>query len=177
MMFCRLNWSSQAIVMEPVSPSDRPAVWSVRRPPPKKNPIGIIVLPHPDAGDRVRPRLPRGLEGRDRVPHRFQRGLEGLRIRCLPNRWDDRRGPVEGVEHRVVIFIETVEFRLLDLDRGAEAGIAALRMAHLRLEALDRENRVPDRLEPLDLAIHRHLVANVLEVAADALQLVGELDP
>src|SRR5436309_12872374 len=177
MMFCRLNWSSQAIVMLPPMPSLWPAVWSVRFPPPKKNPIGIMVSPHLDAGDRVRPRLPGTLERRDRVAHRLHRGFERLRVRRLPDHREDGRGPVEGVEHRVVVFVELVELRLLDLDRRAEAGIAALRVADLRLEPFDREDRVPDRLQALDLAVHRHLVSDVLEIPADALQLVRELDP
>src|SRR5438445_6780626 len=101
MMFCRLNWSSHAIVMEPLRPSDRPAVWSVRRPPPKKNVIGIMLSPHLDARDRVRPRLPRRLERGDGIPHRLHRGLEGLRVRRLPDRRDDACGRVEGVDHRV----------------------------------------------------------------------------
>src|SRR5436853_1126982 len=178
MMFCRLNWSSHAMVMLPPMPSLWPAVWSVRFPPPKKNPIGIMVSPHLDAGDRVRPRLPGTLERCDRVPHRLHRGLKSLRVRRrLADHRDDARGSVKGVEHRVVVFVELVELRLLDLDRRAEAGIAAFRMADLRLEPFDREDRVPDRLQALDLAVHRHLVSDVLEVPADAFQLVRELDP
>src|SRR5256886_14685650 len=50
-------------------------------------------------------------------------------------------------------------------------------MADLRLEPFDREDRVPDRLQALDFAVHRHLVPDVLEVPADALQLIRELDP
>src|SRR5438552_11176285 len=133
MMFCRLNWSSQAIVMLPPMPSLWPAVWSVRFPPPKKNQIGTMVSPHLDAGDRVRPRLPGTLERRDRVAHRLHRGFERLRVRRLPDRREDGRGPVEGVEHRVVVFVELVELRLLDLDRRAESRVAAFRMADLRL--------------------------------------------
>src|SRR2546421_11026688 len=102
MMFCRLNWSSHAMVMLPLMPSLWPAVWAVRFPPPKKNPIGIMVSPHLDAGDRVGPRLPGTLERRDRVPHRLHRVLERLRIRRLARRRDDAPGPVDGVEHRVV---------------------------------------------------------------------------
>src|SRR5437867_3847227 len=50
-------------------------------------------------------------------------------------------------------------------------------MADLRLEAFDGEDRVADRLEALDLAVHRHAVADLLEVPADALHLVRELNP
>src|SRR5437867_13451961 len=117
MMFCRLNWSSQAIVMLPPMPSLWPAVWSVRFPPPKKNPIGIMVSPHLDAGDRVRPRLPGTLERRDRGAHRLHRGFERLRVRRLPDDREDGRGGVEGVEQRVVVVVERVEPGLVDLDR------------------------------------------------------------
>src|SRR6266545_604186 len=161
MMFCRLNWSSQAIVIAPTKPSDRPAVWSVRRPPPKKNAMGIIVSPHLDARDRVGPGLPRRLERGDRLAEAFHGRLEALRVARVPDHRDDRRGLVERFEHRVVVLVQPVELRLLDPDRRAQAGISAFRVADLRLEALDREDRVPDRLQALDLAVHRHAVADV----------------
>src|SRR6266568_3430877 len=147
MMFWRLNWSSRAIVMLPERPSVRPAVWSVRRPPPKKNAIGIIVSPHLDARDRVGPGLPRRLEPGDRLAEAFHRRLEALRVARVPDHRDDRRGLVEGIEHRVVVFVQPVELRLLDPDRRAEAGVPAFRVADL-----------------------------LLEVPADALELVRELD-
>src|SRR5436309_15036989 len=87
--------------------------------------------------------------------------------RCLAQRF----------ELRVVLLVQLVELRLLDLDRRAEARVPAFRMADLRLEAFDREDRVADRLEALNLAVHRHAVADLLEVPADALHLVRELDP
>src|SRR5437660_7642169 len=148
MMFCRLNWSSQAIVLAPLRRSLWPAVWSLRFPPPKKNPIGIMVSPPLDAGDRVRPRLPGTLGRCDRVAHRLHRGFKSLRVRRrLADRREDARGSVEGVEHRVVVFVELVELRLLDLDRRAEAGVAAFRMADLRLESFDRDDGGPDGLQ------------------------------
>src|SRR3989442_67682 len=52
----------------------------------------------------------------------------------------------------------------------------SFRVTHLRLEAFDREDDVPDALEALDLPVHRHLVPDGLEVPADALQLIRELD-
>src|SRR2546425_3526281 len=79
MMFCRLNWSSQATVIAPTRPSFRPAVWSVRRAP-----------------------------------------------------------------------------------FGREASAC--------------EDDVAAALEALDLPVHRHLVSDRLEVPADALQLIRELD-
>src|SRR5256885_529220 len=85
MMFCRLNWSSQATVIAPMMPSFRPAVWSVRRAPPKKNEIGIMSSPHLDTGHGHRAVLPRGLESRDRLAARLQggvpRGDRGIRGR------------------------------------------------------------------------------------------------
>src|SRR5438093_6149826 len=176
MMFCRLNWSSQATVMAPTMPSFRPAVWSVRRAPPKKNETGIMSSPHLDAGDRHRPVLPRGLETRNRLAARPQGGVEALRVGRVPDHRDDRGGLVERVEHRVVVFIQLVEFRLLDLDRRADAGVPAFRVTHLGLEALDREDDVADALEALDLSVHRQAVADVLEFPADALQLIRQLD-
>src|SRR5213593_4740463 len=80
MMFCRLNWSSQATVIAPTMPSFRPAVWSVRRAPPKKNEIGIMSSPHLDAGHCHRPVLPRGFETRNRLAARFQGRVEALRV-------------------------------------------------------------------------------------------------
>src|SRR2546426_4004356 len=176
MMFCRLNWSSQATVIAPMMPSFRPAVWSVRRAPPKKNEIGIMSSPHLNAGHGHRAVLPRGLETRDRLAARLQGGVEALRVGRVPDHRDDRGGLVERVEHRVVVFIELVEFRLLDLNRRADAGIPAFRVAHLGLEALDREDDVTDALEALDLPVHRQAVADVLEFPADALQLIRQLD-
>src|SRR5207247_9042307 len=120
MMFCRLNWSSQAIVMLPPMPSLWPAVWSVRFPPPKKNPIGIMVSPHLDAGDRVRPRLPGTLERRDRVAHRLHRGFERLRVRRLPDHREDGRGPVARVARRGVVVVAVVAQLLLHTDRLEE---------------------------------------------------------
>src|SRR2546428_747300 len=114
MMFCRLNWSSQATVIAPMMPSVRPAVWSVRRAPPKKNEIGIMSSPHLDAGNRHRPVLPRSLETRDRLAARLQGGVEALRVARVPDHRDDRGGLVERVEHRVVVFVQLVEFRLLE---------------------------------------------------------------
>src|SRR5213594_1245985 len=176
MMFCRLNWSSQATVIAPMMPSFRPAVWSVRRAPPKKNEIGIMSSPHLDTGHGHRAVLPRGLESRDRLAARLQGGVEALRVGRVPDHRDDRSGLVERVEHRVVVFIELVEFRLLDLNCRADAGIPAFRVAHLGLEALDREDDVADALEALDLPVHRQAVADVLEFPADALQLIRQLD-
>src|ERR1700756_2085754 len=118
MMFCRLNWSSQAIVIAPMMPSFRPAVWSVRFAPPKKNEIGIMFSPHLDAGDRQGAVLPRGLEPGDRLARRLQGGVEALRVAGVADHRDDRGGLVERVEHRVVVFVELVQLRLLDLDRG-----------------------------------------------------------
>src|SRR5205823_14645517 len=108
MMFCRLNWSSQAIVMLPPMPSLWPAVWSVRFAPPKKNEIGIMVSPHLDAGDRVRPRLPRGLKGTERLQEGLHRPFEGLRVGRIANPLDETRGLIEGFEHRVVVLIEPI---------------------------------------------------------------------
>src|SRR5713226_5107536 len=153
MMFCRLNWSSHAIVMLPLRPSDRPAVWSVRRPPPKKNEIVIIVSPHLDARDRVRPRLPGRLERAQGLHQRLDRGLEGLGVGRIADRLDEARRLVERFEHRVIVLVQLIELRLFDLDRRAEAGVAALRVSDLRLEALNREDRVPNRLEALDFAV------------------------
>src|SRR5437899_6070791 len=120
MMFCRLNWSSQATVIAPMMPSFRPAVWSVRRAPPKKNEIGIIVTPHLDAGHGHHPILPRGLERRDGFPTRLQRRVEALGVGGVLDHRDDRGGLVERVEHRVVVFVELGQFRLLNLNRRAD---------------------------------------------------------
>src|SRR6058998_3473253 len=163
MMFCRLNWSSQATVIAPMMPSFRPAVWSVRRAPPKKNEIGIMSSPHLDAGDRHRAVLPRRLEPRDRLAARLQGGVEALRVACVSDHRDDRGGLVERVEHRVVVFVQLVEFRLLNLDRRADAGVPAFRVTHFGLEAFDREDDVANALEALDLSLHRQAVADVLE--------------
>src|ERR1700758_2927892 len=92
MMFCRLNWSSQAIVIAPTRPSFRPAVWSVRFAPPKKNEIGIMSSPHLDAGHGHHPVLPCRLECRDGLPARLQRRVEALRVRGVLDHRDDRRG-------------------------------------------------------------------------------------
>src|SRR5881409_2142213 len=176
MMFCRLNWSSQATVIAPMMPSFRPAVWSVRRAPPKKNEIGIMSSAHLDAGDRHRAVLPRRLEPRDRLAARLQGGVEALLVACVSDHRDDRGGLVERVEHRVVVFVQLVEFRLLNLDRRADAGVPAFRVTHFGLEAFDREDDVADTLEALDLSLHRQAVADVLEFPADALQLIRQLD-
>src|SRR5205809_1570700 len=138
---------------------------------------GSSSSPHLDAGHGHHPVLPRGLEPRDRLPARLQGGVEALRVAGIPDHRDDRGGLVERVEHRVVVFVQLVEFRLLDLDRRADAGVAAFRVAHLGLEALDREDDVADALEALDLSVHRQAVPDVLELPADALQLVRQLGP
>src|SRR3989442_7745846 len=138
---------------------------------------GSLASPHLDAGHGHHPVLPRGLECGDRLASRLEGRVEALRVRGVLDHRDDRGGLVERVEHRVVVFVQLVEFRLFDLDRRADAGVAALRVADLRLEALDREDDVADALEALDLPVHRHLVSDGLEVTADALQLVRELDP
>src|SRR5207245_5779421 len=93
---------------------------------------GTFVSPHLDARDRVRPRLPRGLEPGDRLAHALDRGLEALRVARVPDHRDDGRGLVEGFEHRVVVLVEPVEFRLLGPDRRAKAGGPAFRVAGLR---------------------------------------------
>src|SRR5437667_44935 len=133
-----------------------------------------FVLPDDDVV--VHPDLPCRLERRDGFAARLQGGVEALRVGGLLDHRDDRGGLVERVEHRVVVLVQLVEFRLLDLDRRADAGIAAFRVADLRLEAFDREDDVADALEALDLSVHRHLVPDGLELPADALQLVRELD-
>src|SRR5881397_1231190 len=61
MMLLRLNASSHAIVIEDVRPSPRPAVWSVRRPPPNRN-TGKIMSLHRRAGDNRDPLLERIVE-------------------------------------------------------------------------------------------------------------------
>src|SRR5881296_3685347 len=137
---------------------------------------GSSSSPHLDAGHGHHPVLPRGLEPRDRLPARLQGGVEALRVARIPDHRDDRGSLVERVEHRVVVFVQLVELRLLDLDRRADAGVPAFRVTHLRLEAFDREDDVADALEALDLPVHRHLVSDGLELPADALQLIRELD-
>src|SRR6184192_2202915 len=115
MMFCRLNWSSQATVIAPMRPSFRPAVWSVRRAPPKKNEIGIIRFTSPGCRHGHHPVLPCRLERRDGFAARLQVGVEALRVGGLLDHRDDRGGLVELVEHRLVVLVQLVEFRLLDL--------------------------------------------------------------
>src|SRR5437016_815104 len=137
---------------------------------------GASSSPHLDAGHGHHPVLPCRLKCRDLLAARLQGCVEALRVRGLLDHRDDRGGFVERVEHRVVVLVQFVEFRLLDLDRRADAGIAAFCVTHLRLEAFDREDDVADALEALDLPVHRHLVPDGLEVPADALQLVRELD-
>src|SRR3989454_10780215 len=137
---------------------------------------GSSSSPHLDAGHGHRAVLPRGLERGDRLATRLQRRFEALRVRGVLDHRDDRGGLVERVEHRVVVFVQLVEFRLFNLNRRADAGVAAFRVADLRLEAFDREDDVPDALEALDLPVHRHLVPDGLEVPADALQLIRKLD-
>src|SRR3989449_374749 len=132
--------------------------------------------PYLNAGDGQGPRLPRGLEGRDRLAARLQRRVEALRVARLADHRDDRGGLVEGLQHRVIVLVQPVELRLLDLDRRAEAGVPALRVADFRLEAFEREDDVPDPLEALDLAVHRPLVPEVLQIPADAFQLIGQLN-
>src|SRR3989454_11615943 len=156
-------------------PSDPPSGPSAARRRRRTKP-GSSSSPHLDAGHGHRPVLPRGLERGDRLAARLQRSVEALRVRGVLDHRDDRGGFVERVEHRVVVFVQLVEFCLLDLDRRADAGVAAFRVTHLRLEAFDREDDVPDALEALDLPVHRHLVPDGLEVPADALQLIRELD-
>src|SRR2546428_3823874 len=129
-----------------------------------------------NAGNRHRPVLPRGLETRDRLAARLQGGVVALRVARIPDHRDDRGGLVERVEHRVVVFVQLVELRLLDLNRRADAGVPAFRVTHLGLEAFDREDDVADALEALDLSVHRHLVSDGLEIPADALQLSRALD-
>src|SRR5437899_7646182 len=132
--------------------------------------------PHLNAGNRHRPVLPRGLETRDRLAARLQGGVVALRVARIPDHRDDRGGLVERVEHRVIVFVQLVEFRLLDLNRRADAGVPAFRVTHLGLEAFDREDDVADALEALDLSLHREAVADVLEFPADAFQLIRQLD-
>src|SRR3989337_2548333 len=177
MMFPRLNWSSQPPVVARMMPSCRPAVASVRRPPPKKNAIGIIVSPRHRACDGFRPQVPRTLEALDRLAERPEGSLEALRVPRVADHRDDGRGLVEGLEHRPVVLIQPVELGLLDADRRADPGVPALRVTDLRLDALEGEDRVPDRLEALVLAVHGHPVPDRLELAADRLDAVGELDP
>src|SRR3990172_7142855 len=114
MMFPRLNWSSQAIVVLVVRPSPRPAVWSVRFPPPKKNAVGIISSPRHSSRDHFDPRVPRRLERLDPPPEGAQGRVVGFRVRRLADHRDDGRGPVEGLEHRPVVLVEPVELLLLD---------------------------------------------------------------
>src|SRR4030065_807427 len=78
MMFPRLYGSSQAIVIAPMMPSCRPAVASVRRPPPKKNAVGIMCSPHLGPRDRFHPKVPRALERLDRLVARPQGRVEAL---------------------------------------------------------------------------------------------------
>src|SRR5437870_7727019 len=137
---------------------------------------GSSSSPHLDAGHGHRAVLPRGLERRDGLAARLQGRVEALRVRGVLDHRDDRGGLVERVEHRVVVLVQLVEFRLLDLDRRTDSGIPAFRMADLRLEAFDREDDVADALEALDLPVHRHLVSDGLEVPADALELIRELN-
>src|SRR5213594_4222004 len=137
---------------------------------------GSSSSPHLDAGHGHRAVLPRGLERRDGLAAPLQGRVEALRVRGILDHRDDCGGLVERVEHRVVVLVQLVEFRLLDLDRRTDSGIPAFRMADLRLEAFDREDDVADALEALDLPVHRHLVSDGLEVPADALQLIRELD-
>src|SRR6059036_4026356 len=137
---------------------------------------GASSSPHLDAGHGHHPVLPCRLERRDGLAACLQRRVEALRVARVLDHRDDRGGLVERVEHRVVVLVQLVEFRLLDLNRRADAGVAALRVTHLGLEAFDREDDVADALEALDLSVHRQAVADVLEFPADALQLIRQLD-
>src|SRR3972149_2420558 len=106
MMLFRLNWSSHATVIAPTRPSCRPAVWAVRRPPPKKNAIGVIASPCRRARDRFHPHVPRPLEGPDRLVERLHGGVEALRVRRVPDHRDHGDRLVEALEHRPAVLVQ-----------------------------------------------------------------------
>src|SRR5213594_4074555 len=125
MMLLRLNASSHAIVIEDVRPSPRPAVWSVRRPPPNRN-TGNNISAHRRARDNRDPLLERiveRLQVRAELPHGAVEGrpVVGVdrRLECgqvLPR-------TLQPLDHRVVVLVEPVELVLLDSDGGAETGV------------------------------------------------------
>src|SRR5881296_1938709 len=81
MMLFRLNASSHATVIEELSPSPRPAVWSVRRPPPNRN-TGKNILAHRRARDNRDPLLERIVERLEVRPELPDGGVErGLVVR------------------------------------------------------------------------------------------------
>src|SRR3990170_3622693 len=123
MMLLILNWLSHAIVVLPVRPSPRPAVWSVRFAPPKKKTLGIMFSPDLGARHLRHPLLPGRLEGLDGIAERFRGGVERIRVPGLSNRRNGSRRLVEPLDHRVVVLVQFVELCLLDADGGAEARV------------------------------------------------------
>src|SRR5947208_3445195 len=105
---------------------------------------GASSSPHLDAGHGHHPVLPCRLERRDRLAARLQGCVEALRVRGLLDHRDDRGGFVERVEHRVVVLVQLVEFRLLDLDRRADAGIVAFRVHHKENDGRSPSITLPD---------------------------------
>src|SRR5436309_236997 len=179
MMLFRLNASSHATVIEELSPSPRPAVWSVRRPPPNRN-TGKNISLHRRARDNRDPLLERIVE---RLQVRPQ-GADGVvepglvvALRGGAQRGQVVRRPLEALDHRVVVLVQPVELLLLDADRRAEAGVALLRVPDPGLHALELEDHVPEVRE----ADHRGVLGGGLpgrlELRPEVLHLAVDLDP
>src|SRR2546428_7216169 len=136
MMLFRLNASSHAIVIDDVRPSPRPAVWSVRRPPPNRNTGNILA--HRRARDnrdplleriverlQVRPELPDGRVERGPVV-RVHRRLEGGEVAGRA---------VQALDHREAVLVQAAKLLHLvpesvpkhrkDLTRGPASGSSA----------------------------------------------------
>src|SRR2546427_7774807 len=178
MMLLRLNASSHAIVIDDVRPSPRPAVWSVRRPPPNKN-TGNNISAHRRAGDNRDPLLERIVERLQVGPELPDRIVEGPAVVGVDRRLQRRDVlpcAVQALDHRVVVLVQPIELVLLDSDGGAEAGVPLFRMADTGLDPLQLEDHVAQVREADLRRGLRGRLPRGLEPVSEELHLLVDLD-
>src|SRR3990170_3718678 len=139
----------------------------------------IVAMSHLRPGDHVHPALERRLDVREGLAdpldarEHLARVAGGVRLELRRHLREAR----DAVEEERVPLVQLVHLRLEDLDVRDEAGVALLRVADLALEALRLQDHGAERLERLQLVARGQGPAGVLELPAEVLQLVRDLDP
>src|SRR3989304_5922472 len=139
----------------------------------------IVAISHLRARDREHAPLERGLQVREGLADRAYVGEDLFPVtpRVV---LELRRKPGQGgapVQKERVPLVQLRELRLENLDVRDEARIPLLRVPHLSFQALRLQDRRAEGLQRLQLVVRGEGSARSLQLPAEGLELVRDLDP